>query len=58
MKRFTVQPLDLNNYLTLLPGLYEINNMTDDKSNKILLHSVPNRWKNQACIQGWGFNIN
>ena len=53
LKKFAAQLTELNNYLLLLPGSSNANNMDPEEINEILLRAVLNYWVRQAYIQVW-----
>ena len=45
--------VELNKYLSALPGSKESDNIIETDINKIILNSMPNERRNKACVQGF-----
>ena len=54
-ENFFTRLIEVNNFLSLFPGLDASNMMPTENLKKILLHVVPNECLNQYYLQGWDF---
>ena len=46
---------NINEYLAILPGLNNPNNMDEVDLNGTHIHIIPNGWSKQAYLQGFSF---
>ena len=56
LKIFSVQLMELNNYLTLFPGSSSSKKMDPEELNEILLQAVLKLWARRAYLQVWDLN--
>ena len=48
---------EIKNFLPLFPGLDAPNKMEMEDLNENILHTVPNGWAKQSCLQVWYFEL-
>ena len=56
MKILAVCITDLKNYLPSFPGSNDSKKMEEDNINNILLHTIPNGWRNRLTFKAGTLN--
>ena len=54
VRRYAARLIHLNEYLASFLGATLTDKIIVNELNEIRLYSMPNRWYNQACVQGFG----
>ena len=53
VRRYAARLIDINRYLTSIPGETVLEKIGVTKFNEILLNSIPNSWIKKAYVQGF-----